>query len=74
MQLAARHGPEADKDKPPLYFSDAAYFNHALQDFKTPKAEQLLNRYRNQFTVFNDDMQGPASRIQGSTPACGGPF
>eukprot|EP00045_Choanoeca_perplexa_P013833 m.158713 g.158713 ORF g.158713 m.158713 type:complete len:622 (+) comp16472_c0_seq2:77-1942(+) len=29
-----------------------------FEDFKTPKAEQLLNRYRNLYTCFNDDMQG----------------
>ncbi|EDQ87574.1 uncharacterized protein MONBRDRAFT_33221 [Monosiga brevicollis MX1] len=29
-----------------------------FEDFKTPKAEQLLNRYRNIHTCFNDDMQG----------------
>eukprot|EP00043_Microstomoeca_roanoka_P021044 m.254815 g.254815 ORF g.254815 m.254815 type:complete len:629 (-) comp18708_c0_seq1:211-2097(-) len=47
-------------------FMQAVYmrFPKALvqfEDFKTPKAEQLLTRYRNTFTCFNDDMQGTGS-------------
>jgi malic enzyme len=29
-----------------------------VQDFKTPKAEMLLKRYRSSFRCFNDDIQG----------------
>eukprot|EP00047_Mylnosiga_fluctuans_P018519 m.71926 g.71926 ORF g.71926 m.71926 type:complete len:613 (-) comp7657_c0_seq3:217-2055(-) len=29
-----------------------------FEDFKTPKAEMLLKRYRNTFRCFNDDIQG----------------
>ena len=28
------------------------------QDFRNPYAEKLLKRYRNQYRVFNDDIQG----------------
>eukprot|EP01147_Barroeca_monosierra_P007164 gene7164-9645_t len=44
-------------------FMQAVYMRYPralvqFEDFKTPKAEHLLNRYRNSFTCFNDDMQG----------------
>ncbi|EGD73978.1 malate dehydrogenase [Salpingoeca rosetta] len=49
-------------------FMNAIYMRYPnalvqFEDFKTPKAEQLLNRYRNNFTCFNDDMQGSTGAV-----------
>ena len=34
-----------------------------FEDFKTPYAEALLNRYRNKRRMFNDDIQGTGTMV-----------